>query len=86
MVDEIMAYPGVPARWRTPEWTTAPPPVLPLEYEIDGTRLRLFSMLSTFGTAQDITADELRIETFFPVDRNSAGILRALADTAGEAG
>jgi len=79
LLDEIMAYPGVPSRWRTPDWTTPPPPVLPLDYEIDGVRLRLFSMLSTFGTAQDITADELRIETFFPADEDSAALLKALA-------
>lgn len=82
LIDEILAYPGVPARWRTPDWKTTPPPVLPLEYQVDGTRLKLFSMLSTFGTAQDITADELRIETFFPADADSAGMLRSLADSA----
>lgn len=37
-------------------------------------------MLSTFGTAQDITADELRIETFFPADASSAALLRVLAE------
>ncbi len=80
LLDEILDYPGVPRRCRTPNWQTPPPPVLPLEYKADGTRLRLFSMLSTFGTAQDVTADELRIETFFPADKDSAALLKALAD------
>ncbi|MBY0502512.1 MAG: helix-turn-helix transcriptional regulator [Bryobacteraceae bacterium] len=43
-------------------------PVLPLEIVKDGQRLSLFSVISTFGTAQDVTADELRIECFFPAD------------------
>jgi transcriptional regulator with XRE-family HTH domain len=43
-------------------------PVLPLELDIDGLRLSLFSVMSTFGTPQDITADELRIEAFYPMD------------------
>src|SRR5699024_2050637 len=58
LLDEIMNYPGIPKRWHVPYWDTPPPPVLPLEYDINGTRLKLFSMLSTFGTAQDVTADE----------------------------
>ncbi len=79
LLDEILDYPGVPKRWLTPKWQTPPPPVLSLEYKTGGTRLRLFSMLSTFGTAQDVTADELRIETFFPADEDSAALLKALA-------
>lgn len=43
-------------------------PVLPLELEVDGLRLSFFSVISTFGTPQDITTDELRIETFYPTD------------------
>ncbi|MEO0347538.1 MAG: XRE family transcriptional regulator, partial [Pseudomonadota bacterium] len=30
--------------------------------------LSLFSVISTFGTPQDVTTDELRIETFYPTD------------------
>ena len=41
-------------------------PVLPLELNIDGLELSLFSVISTFGTPQDITTDELRIEAFYP--------------------
>lgn len=78
-LDEILDYPGVPRRWRTSDSHVSPPPVLPLEYAIGGNRLRLFSMLSTFGTAQDVTTDELRIETFFPADSDSAALLKTLA-------
>ena len=43
-------------------------PVLPLELNIDGLELSIFSVISTFGTPQDITADELRIEAFYPAN------------------
>ncbi len=43
-------------------------PVLSLEINLGGPVLKLCSVISTFGTAQDITADELRIETFYPAD------------------
>jgi transcriptional regulator with XRE-family HTH domain len=52
-------------------------PTIPLELEIDGTILRLFNMLSTFGTPQDITLQGLRIEMSFPVDETSDAFLRS---------
>ena len=44
------------------------PPVLPLEIDLNGIALSLFSVISTFGTPQDITTDELRVEAFYPTD------------------
>lgn len=46
----------------------APDPVLTMTLERDDLRLELFSTVATFGTAQDVTVQELRIETFFPAD------------------
>ncbi len=43
-------------------------PLLPLEFSVAQQTLKLCSVISTFGTAQDITANELRIETFYPAD------------------
>jgi hypothetical protein len=37
----------------------------------------LFSVISTFGTAQDISADELRIESLFPADAATEELLRS---------
>ena len=53
-------------------------PVLPLELSVDGIVLRLCSVISAFGTAQDITANELKIETFYPADHTSKQILESL--------
>ena len=43
-------------------------PVMPLDINIGGIGLSLFSMISTVGTPQDITTDELRVESFYPND------------------
>ncbi len=51
-------------------------PVLPLEVEKDGARVSLFTVIATFGTAQDVTADELRIESFFPADKATEQLFR----------
>lgn len=53
-------------------------PVVPLQLDIDGLQLSLFTVISTFGTPQDITTDELRIETFYPTDAVTEQFFRNL--------
>lgn len=63
-------------------WTaegTALVPVLPFNIEKDGLRISLFTVIATFGTAQDVTADELRIESLFPADAATEALFRATA-------
>ncbi len=43
-------------------------PVMSLNLKIHNTELKMFSMISSFGTALDVTASELKVETFFPAD------------------
>jgi len=54
-------------------------PMLTLDLRFGDQLLRLFSVISTFGTAQDVTTDEMRIESFFPLDETSDAILRGLS-------
>lgn len=81
VLDEVLRYPGIPARWRSIDLHqhASPQPVLSTHLSANGVSLKLFSMLSTFGTPQDVTADELRVESFFPGDPQSEALLRAMA-------
>jgi transcriptional regulator with XRE-family HTH domain len=54
-------------------------PVLPLEIDLNGITLSLFSVISTFGTPQDITTDELRVEAFYPTDEATEIFFREMA-------
>lgn len=77
-LDELLRYPGVPARWRLPDFEGAAPPFLTIDYRWKHSRLCLFSMIATFGTAQDIELQELRIETFFPADETTRAALSTI--------
>jgi transcriptional regulator with XRE-family HTH domain len=79
LLDELLAYPGVPARWRTPQMDRAPAPFVSIVYRKDDLRLSVFSTITTFGTPQDVTLQELRIESFFPADGTTRAALSALA-------
>lgn len=52
--------------------------LLPVHIRRDAIELRLFSTIMTIGTPQDITLQELRIETFFPADEASERTWRSL--------
>lgn len=80
LLDEVLAYPDVPARWRMRELGAAPTPMLPVHFRRDGRELRFFSMITTFGTPRDITLEELHIECAFPEDEATAAFCRELAE------
>jgi transcriptional regulator with XRE-family HTH domain len=47
-------------------------PVIDIEFSHGDGTLRWFSIISTIGTPVDITAQELRLEAFFPSDQQTA--------------
>jgi hypothetical protein len=55
-------------------------PMVPLSFQKDGQVLRYFSMITTVGTPQTITTQELRIESMFPADEATEATHRRLVD------
>ena len=52
----------------TPDTSTSSGPVVDLRFAVGDAELSFFSVISTIGTPLDITAQELRVEAFFPAD------------------
>lgn len=78
LLRELLADPSIPREWHAPDIERALPPVLPLSITAGDLQVSLFSVISTFGTAQDVTTDEIRVESFFPADTATADLLRSL--------
>ena len=78
--DAVLAYPGVPERLRGPRLVSAAPPVaLPLCLRAeDGVEARFLTAITTLGTPLDGIAEELRIESYFPLDAATEELMRAL--------
>jgi transcriptional regulator with XRE-family HTH domain len=68
LVERLRALPEVAALLREPEAGAATVPVLDVQFEVAGTTLSFFSVVSTLGTPLDVTAQELRVEAFFAAD------------------
>lgn len=79
LYEEVSLYPGVadlPGRDTMP---TGQDLVLPIDIDLDGTRLRLFTSITTIGAPFDITLEELRLETLLPADKETDDFLRETA-------
>lgn len=73
LLAEVLALPGIPPEWRRPDLALPIVPVVPVRFARDAVAVSYFSMVTTVGTPQDVTAQEIRLESFFPVDDDSAG-------------
>jgi transcriptional regulator with XRE-family HTH domain len=74
LAEEVRSYPGVT------EPSSIDPGgeqrvVVPLRLSRNGTDLCLLNMVATLGTAVDVTAEELVIESFYPADEVTAQAL-----------
>jgi transcriptional regulator with XRE-family HTH domain len=77
LLTDLRLLPGVPRTMVADSLPVFQPPVLTLKLQRGKTTLELFSMICSFGTAIDLTADELRLELLFPSDAATAQFLRA---------
>jgi transcriptional regulator with XRE-family HTH domain len=79
LVRELQAQPGVAALVAGPRAVAPLVPVVDLHVRVGDDVLRFFSVVSTLGTPIDVTAQELRVESFFPVDDATAARWHHLA-------
>lgn len=83
LMERLLSYPGVPRDWASLDVHAVPGVLLPFSLVRDGVRLNLFSTITTLGTPVDLTLQELRIETYFPADDATEGIVRTLLGALG---
>ncbi|HEY6560498.1 MAG TPA: helix-turn-helix transcriptional regulator [Polyangiaceae bacterium] len=78
LLSSLLSYPGVPRRWSKPSLEVALVPVIPVRFCKDDNVFNFFSAITTLGTPQDITLQEVRIECFFPADEGTERTAREL--------
>jgi transcriptional regulator with XRE-family HTH domain len=79
LLAELRRYAGSSLRQR-PAALSAADLLLPMHIRTNDFDLRMFSTIMTLGTPQDVTLQELRIETFFPADQTSERTWRSLTN------
>jgi len=81
LLDRLLSYQDVRSVLKDPASDVAGP-VLAMHFRKGDVALRLFTTIATLGTPQDVTLQELRIESFFPMDPETAKTFRTWAATA----
>ncbi|KAB2349800.1 helix-turn-helix domain-containing protein [Actinomadura rudentiformis] len=78
LVQELRARPEVEALTAAAPALAPLVPVIDVHFRLGDDRLRFFSVVSSIGTPVDVTAQELRVEAFFPSDDETAERWRIL--------
>jgi hypothetical protein len=83
LLEELLAMPTVDPDWRRVDLSVPSDPVLVLHLRRAGLDLRFLTMITAFQAPQNVAAEHLRIETWFPYDEATGEACRRLADAAG---
>ena len=64
----LLSYEGLTELSHSATMEDAPRPLLPIHLRKADISLHVFTTIATLGTPQDVTVQEIRIESFFPMD------------------
>lgn len=68
LLRSLFAYPDVPESWRQPDFSALSEPTLTLRLRRGDLALGFLTTMTVFNAPQNVTLDELRIESYFPLD------------------
>jgi transcriptional regulator with XRE-family HTH domain len=81
LLTTLCAYEGVPQGWRTPDLEAPSEATLNLRFEWAGQRIGFLTTLTVFQAPQNVSLEELQIESYFPLDDATEEVCRMLAAT-----
>lgn len=80
LLDQVRNYPGVPGDRERSRVPSVHELLLPVDIELDGNELSLFTTIATLASPSDITLQELRLETLLPANPETEAALHAMRD------
>lgn len=78
LLRELLAYPEVPASFRQPDLTAVSEPTLSIRLRKHERELAFLTTVTQFDAPQNITLQELKIESYFPLDDQTASACEKL--------
>ena len=79
LLDDVLAMPTVAEDWREPDLSVPASPAMVIHLRVDDEDLRFVTVVTAFQAPQSVTLDELKIETWFPHDAETAAVCRRWA-------
>jgi hypothetical protein len=78
-LERVLRFPGVPAEWRYPDFAHHDGPTLIVRHERGEIRANFLVTITTFSAPRQVTLEETRIESCFPLDAATERWCRTLA-------
>lgn len=78
LLAELIEKPGVPEHWRTPDLLAASDPMVQLQATVGGVELKFLATVTIFNAPSNVTLEELKIESYLPVDEQTRAFFSAL--------
>jgi transcriptional regulator with XRE-family HTH domain len=75
----LLEYPDVPADFRRPDLSAPSDPAVVLRLFAGGDELAFLTTITAFSAPQNVTLDEVRIESYFPLDEATASACERLS-------
>lgn len=72
LLHRLLEFPGVPASWRQPDLGVPSEPTLTVRFRRDDTRVSFLTTVTTFSAPQNVALEELHLESWFPLDEETA--------------
>lgn len=78
LLDELLNAGDVPAGWRNHDPTAVEDPMLGVEFRMGDLALNFLTTITEFNAPQNVTLEELRIESYFPLDDQTRSLCEQL--------
>jgi len=79
LVAALLEYPDVPEAWRQPDFSQPSEATFTVRFKRDELKMAFLTTVTTFNAPRNVTLEELRIESYFPLDDATERACRALA-------
>jgi transcriptional regulator with XRE-family HTH domain len=79
LLRSLLEYPGVPEDFRQPDLSEQSEPTLALRVRAGDRELAFLVTVTSFSAPQNVTLEELRIESYFPLDDGTASACEEMA-------
>lgn len=79
--DELLSHPDVPQEFHEPDFTRGRGATFPVRLQSGDLELSFLTAVTAFSAPSNVTVEELRIESYFPLDDATDAACQALAAT-----
>lgn len=80
LLEQLLSYPDVPPEWRQPDFSAPSDAALSIRFQRDELDLSFLTTVTAFNAPQNVSLEELRIESYFPIDENTEQACLRLAE------